>query len=213
MIKSVQYNDVYFSADGGMDETHHVFLSGNDLPQSWQNQDNFVIAETGFGTGLNFLCAWKLFEETTEPHQKLHFISVEKYPLSKVEIKNALQGWTDQLGDYLDRYLNLYPIRVPGPHTLYISDRVTLTIWFGDIANVLPQWQVGQADAWFLDGFTPAKNPKMWDEELYHHMARLSHENTTYATFTAAGDVRRGLEQASFSVEKRKGFGRKRDMI
>jgi tRNA 5-methylaminomethyl-2-thiouridine biosynthesis bifunctional protein len=213
MIKSEKFNDVYFSADGGMDETRHVFLDGNHLPQAWEDRDEFTIAETGFGTGLNFLCAWKLFEGMAKPHQKLHFISVEKYPLSKEEIHTALSGWEDELGDYLDHFLNLYPIRVPGPHHIYISDRVTLTIWFDDVADVLPEWQGKQVDAWFLDGFTPAKNPDMWNDDLYAHMARLSHNKTTYATFTAAGDVRRGLESAGFGVEKCKGFGRKRDMI
>ena len=213
MIRSSIYDDVYFSADDGMKETQYVFLEGNNLPDAWKEQESFTVAETGFGTGLNFLCAWKLFEETANNNQRLHFISVEKHPLSKNQIRQALSVWDNELGDYISRYLDLYPIRVPGPHHIYITDRVTLTIWFGDVVDVLPEWREGQVDAWFLDGFTPAKNPEMWSSDLYDHMARLSHSKTTFATFTAAGFVRRGLEAAGFTVEKCKGFGRKRDMV
>ena len=212
VLKSKQFDDVYFSADGGLAETRHVFFDGNDLPGRWGGRSTFVIAETGFGTGLNFLATWKLFEETAGADQRLEFMSVEKYPLSRGEIAGALEVWRDDIGDYLDRYLALYPIRVPGPHRINLTDRVALTVWFGDIADVLPEWQT-PVDAWFLDGFTPAKNPEMWGGALYRHMARLSHGETTYATFTAAGDVRRGLGVAGFGVEKVKGFGRKRDMI
>jgi len=213
VLRSTQFDDVYFSADNGMAETHHVFLNGNDLPRAWQGKTQFVIAETGFGTGLNFLCTWTLFEDTAEPHQQLHFISVEKYPLSVGEIRQALSHWQADLGAYLDRYLDMYPIRVPGPHHLRLSDRVTLTLWFGDIAAILPEWHGTSVDAWFLDGFTPAKNPDMWTQNVYTHMARLSHAGTTLATFTAAGHVRRGLEKAGFAVEKCPGFGRKREMV
>ena len=213
MIKSKQFDDVYFSADGGMAETQYVFLDANNLPEAWSGGESFTIAETGFGTGLNFLCAWKLFEETHQAGQKLHFISVEKYPLSKDEITDALKGWGAELSPYMDRFLSMYPLRVPGPHFIRMNDDVSLTLWIGDVVDVLPQWQGGQVDAWFLDGFTPSKNPDMWCDILYESMARLSHDQTTYATFTAAGHVRRGLESHGFSVEKCKGFGRKRDMI
>jgi len=155
VLRSKQFDDVYFSVDDGMAETRHVFLDGNDLPNSWADKDNFTI---------------------------------------------------------INMYLAKYPIRVPGPHQIEITDRVTLTVWFGDIANVMGDW-TGQVDAWFLDGFTPAKNPDMWRDELFQNMARLSHSETTFATFTAAGFVKRGLESAGFAVEKTKGFGRKRDML
>ena len=212
ILRSAQYDDVYFSVDGGMAETHHVFINGNGLPQAWHNTDHFTIAETGFGTGLNILCAWALFEQTSASHQKLHFISVEKFPLDKEEIRTALSPWRDVLGRYLDRLLDLYPLRVPGPHLIRLSEKVSLTLWFGDMNDMLPHW-TGQIDAWFLDGFTPAKNPDMWTDTLFSTMACLSHQKTTFASFTAAGDVRRGLEKVGFHVEKSKGFGRKRDMI
>lgn len=214
VIRSDIFDDVYFSVDDGMAETHHVFLDGNCLPDAWNGRDRgrFIIAETGFGTGLNFLCAWKLFEETAAKGQRLEFISVEKYPLSAAQIRDALAGWHTVLGKYIDRFLALYPLRVPGPHKIHFSDQISLTVWFCDIHHALPEWGM-PVDAWFLDGFTPSKNPDMWADGLYHHMARLSHKETTYATFTAAGFVKRGLQDAGFTVEKVKGFGRKRDMM
>jgi tRNA 5-methylaminomethyl-2-thiouridine biosynthesis bifunctional protein len=212
VLKSAKFDDVYFSADGGMDETHHVFVNGNDLPAAWAGTNEFVIAETGFGTGLNFLCAWKLFDETANDAQRLHFISVEKYPLSSDEIMDALSMWDDDLGNYIRQMIAQYPIRVPGAHDIDIASNVRLTLWFGDVNDFMVEW-TGTVDAWFLDGFTPAKNPDMWSDTLFSNMARLSHSKTTYATFTAAGFVRRGLQQAGFSVEKIKGFGRKRDMV
>lgn len=212
VIKSKEFNDVYFSVDGGMDETHYVFVQGNDLPGAWQGRDHYTIAETGFGTGLNFLTVWKLFEETATPDQKLHFISIEKYPLSKNEIWEGLSEWHGPLAPYLDRFLELYPIRVPGAHEIDVTNRVRLTLWIGDVVDVFPEWQ-GQVDSWFLDGFTPAKNPDMWGDLVFETMARMAHAETSYATFTAARAVRDGIEKHGFSVEKTKGFGRKRDMI
>jgi tRNA 5-methylaminomethyl-2-thiouridine biosynthesis bifunctional protein len=212
IIKSEQFDDVYFSADGGLAETSHVFLAGNKLPQAWQGVANYTIAETGFGTGLNFLATWKLFEETSNSDQKLHFISIEKYPLSALKIKEALGQWAKDLNPFLDQLLHCYPIRVPGAHDIDLTDRVRLTLWIGDVHNVLPEW-TGQIDAWFLDGFTPSKNPDMWDNTVFETMARLAHAETSYATFTAARMVRDGLANANFTVDKMKGFGRKRDMI
>lgn len=206
------FDDIYFSAEDGVAETNHVFLKGNYLPENWRGADNFVIAETGFGTGLNFLCTWKLFEETAKPHQHLDFISIEKYPLHSDYIHQVLVPWKDYFGSRLERLRENYPIRVAGFHRIQITPQITLTLIFDDIHDALPEMEA-QVDCWFLDGFTPAKNPDMWDENLYTQMARLSHNQTTYATFTAAGDVRRGLAKAGFSVEKRDGFGRKRDMI
>lgn len=213
ILRSAKYNDIYFSVEDGLAETTHVFLNGNKVTEKWQNQKNFIIGETGFGTGLNFLATWKLFEETAPNGHHLHFISFEKYPLSPRDVGEALSIWRDDLGFYIDQYLKLYPLRVPGPHTIHFTPYVTLTVWIGDIDNILPEWQGFSVDAWFLDGFTPAKNPEMWSENLFSHMARLSYNGTTFASFTAAGHVRRGLAEVGFGVRKEKGFGRKRDMI
>lgn len=212
MIRSEQFDDIYFSAEGGLAETEHVFLKGNHLPHAWAGKPRFCIAETGFGTGLNMLAAWKLFDETAEPEQRLDLISVEKYPLGRAEIAKALQDWRAPLGKYLDRLLDVYPLRVRGYHRLDLSPRVSLTLVFDDALVALPQISA-TVDAWFLDGFAPAKNPDMWHPDLYAQMARLSAHGASIATFTAAGDVRRGLAAAGFAVEKTRGFGRKRDMV
>lgn len=213
--RSAQFNDIYFSVEDGLAETAHVFLDGNDLPNGWTARPDiksFTIAEAGFGTGLNFLSAWKLFDETAMKGQCLDFISIEKYPLSASDIKAALSQWSSHFGNRLNRLCDLYPLRVDGFHRLQLSPSVSLTLIFDDINNALPQLD-GAVDCWFLDGFTPAKNPEMWRPLLFDEMRRLSKRGARVATFTAAGDVRRGLEQAGFSIEKKKGFGRKREML
>ncbi len=209
---SEEFDDIYFSKEDGLAETAHVFLNGNDLPDAWTDKAHFTIFETGFGTGLNFFSVWKLFEETAKGNQRLDFISVEKYPLKPDEIRGALSHWADYFDERIDHFLENYPIRVAGFHRIVISERITLTLIFDDINDALPQVSA-DVDCWFLDGFTPAKNPDMWSEVLYSNMARLSVTGASYATFTAAGDVRRGLDAVGFSVIKQKGFGRKREMI
>lgn len=210
--RSEQFDDIYFSAENGLEETAYVFLKGNNLPQAWKGKENFTIAETGFGTGLNFFSVWKLFEETAEPNQTLDFISIEKYPLTPKEIKQALEPWKDFFKNRIDIFLAQYPLRIAGFHRIKISQQITITLIFDDVKEVLPKVDA-QVDCWFLDGFTPAKNPDMWSNIVFQEMARLSKAGATYATFTAAGDVRRGLTASGFSVQKQKGFGRKREMI
>jgi tRNA 5-methylaminomethyl-2-thiouridine biosynthesis bifunctional protein len=210
--RSTEFDDVYFSADGGPEETLHVFLNGNNLPEAWQGREKFTIGETGYGTGLNFLLAWELFDKTAAPGAFLDFLSVEKFPMSAEEIREGLAPWADRLEPYLSKMLDQYPIRVPGFHRMVFDNRVALTLIFDDANDAFPELE-GQVDAWFLDGFTPSKNPDMWTDNLFSEMARLSHGETTFATFTAAGFVKRGLQAAGFHVEKTRGFGRKRDMM
>jgi tRNA 5-methylaminomethyl-2-thiouridine biosynthesis bifunctional protein len=212
VIRSEQFDDVYFSAEDGAAETEHVFLQGNNLPEAWGGKERFVIGETGFGTGLNFLLAWQLFDRTAKEGAFLDFISVEKFPLKPEQIRKALSPWAGRLSPYLDKMLAQYPVAIPGFHRMVFDGCVALTLVFGDANDVLPEVE-GSVDAWFLDGFTPAKNPDMWTDRVFQEMARLSHEGTSFATFTAAGFVKRGLEAAGFAVEKRKGFGRKKDML
>lgn len=209
--KSEHFDDIYFAVEDGWAESHHVFLRGNNLPAAWENKDQFVIAETGFGTGLNFLAAWKLFEETAQPHQNLHFISFEKHPLTKEDIHRYLDVWKDQIGNRLARLLAMYPLRVSGWHPLTLTPRVTLTLIFDDVLRAMPELNT-PVDCWFLDGHDPAKNPDMWSEAVFQGMARNAHHGTSFATFTAAGFVRRGLSSVGFEVTKTRGFGRKRDM-
>lgn len=208
---SREFDDVYFSAEDGLAETAHVFLAGNNLPDSWQDKERFVICEAGFGTGLNFLAAWKLFEETAGEAQKLDVISIEKFPLSASEVATYLSPWHQELGHYLDRLLDRYPPKFPGFHRLTMSDRVTLTLIFDDVNSALPEVNA-RVDAWFLDGFMPSVNPDMWTAALFEQMTRLSDQGSRVATYTAAGHVRRALTDAGFEVKRAKGFGAKRHM-
>jgi len=207
--RSKEFDDVYFSAEDGLAETRHVFLSGCGLPDAWSGQDEFVIGETGFGTGLNFLAVWKLFEETSTPEQKLHFISVEKYPLLASDIDEALSHW-GELDDYRTQLVDAYP---ENPSGVFEHDygRVKLTIYFEDVVEGLKKADI-PVDAWFLDGFRPSTNPEMWNDSVFEQIARLSKSGTRFATFTSAGFVRRGLEAVGFEVSKVPGFGRKREM-
>ncbi len=210
--KSIEFDDLYFSADNGLAESKFVFLDGNKLPETWLEPDRFVICETGFGTGLNFLSAWKLFEETTDPQQSLDFISFEKYPLDAEKIGLYLQPWLTFFDGRLQKLVLHYPPKIPGFHRIVLNERVTLTLIFDDINDAIPKL-VADVDAWFLDGFKPSTNPDMWSDTVMENMARLSRKGTRLATFTAAGKVRRGLIAAGFFVEKVTGFGRKREMI
>lgn len=207
--RSKEFDDVYFSAENGLAETMHVFIAGNGLPLAWEGRDEFVICETGFGTGLNFLAAWKLFEETASADQRLHFISFEKYPLSAGEIGEYLRPLlAGRMDEHLDKLLSIYP---SASGTVQVTERVALSLVFGDVNEKIPKLEAA-VDAWFLDGFKPSANPEMWSETVFANMARLSREGATLATFTAAGFVRRGLAAAGFDVKKVRGYGTKRDM-
>lgn len=210
---SAEYQDIYFSTDNGLRETEYVFLQGNDLANRWQQLDapNFTIAETGFGTGLNFMCAAKLWLEAAPGQAALHFISVEKHPLSHQDITSALSLWPE-LTAFSTALLSEYETLINTGTVMLFNNRIKLSLLVGDATEQLSHSSF-QADAWFLDGFSPAKNPDMWQMALFEQMARLSHPHTTFATFTSAGMVRRGLTAAGFKVIKRAGFGKKREMI
>jgi tRNA 5-methylaminomethyl-2-thiouridine biosynthesis bifunctional protein len=199
----------------GLDETRHVFLAGNALGERWTALApfaQFVIGETGFGTGLNFVCAWQLWERAAPPTARLHFVSVERYPLAAPDIARALALWPE-LAPHVAALLGQWTDLLPGWHRFAFADgRVHLTIIVADIRAALPRIHA-TVDAWFLDGFAPAKNPDMWHPGVLVDVARLSRAGTTCATYTVAGDVRRGLEAAGFEVEKRPGFGTKREML
>ncbi|MFZ4541169.1 MAG: bifunctional tRNA (5-methylaminomethyl-2-thiouridine)(34)-methyltransferase MnmD/FAD-dependent 5-carboxymethylaminomethyl-2-thiouridine(34) oxidoreductase MnmC [Rickettsiales bacterium] len=207
---SAVFGDVYFSRAGGIQETTHVFLKGNGLPNRWQGRERFTIGELGFGTGLNFLVTLKRFQETAGPHTTLHYVAVEKFPLSVGRLKEIL-ALQPELEKKTAELLATYPLRLPGMHRVKLGN-VYLTLCFGDVAELLPQWDVA-VDAWYLDGFSPAKNAAMWDEAVLAQVGRLSAPGATFATFTAAGAVKRGLQAAGFAVEKVGGFGHKREML
>lgn len=212
---SSQYGDIYFSRESGIAETRHVFLQQNNLAERWQKLGpgaHFVIGETGFGTGLNFLCAWQLWNEVAPPAARLHFISTELHPIAPDELRKALALWPE-LAEVASSLLEQYTALAPGWHRLtFAQGRVVLTLLIGDARATLPQLSA-RVDAWFLDGFSPAKNPGMWDAELFRTMAACSSPGATFSTFTCAGAVRRELQAAGFKIEKVSGYGQKRTML
>ncbi len=209
---SERFNDFYFSSDGGLSESRAVFLNHNNLKARFSMQSSFVIAETGFGTGLNFLSAWQLFNNSSSTSSQLHFISAEKYPLSKCDLHKALLLWPE-LNHLSEQLINQYPEPVQGFHRLsFEGGRINLTLMFGDALDCYSQLDA-KIDAWFLDGFAPSKNPDMWTPELFNQMARLSKRDTTFSTFTCADIVKRGLSGAGFHIKKVPGFGKKREML
>lgn len=208
---SEHFDDIYFAVEDGLTESTYIFLHHNNLPEAWQGKDRFVICETGFGTGLNFLCAWKAFEESTKPNQKLHYYSFEKFPLSPAEIVQYLGHWSGEFNGRLEQLFQNYPLRIGGWHNIHFSKQVTLTLIFDDVNRAIPEMKT-PVDCWFLDGHAPSKNPDMWTDNLFQNMGRLSKTGTRFATFTAAGFVRRGLAAAGFTVTKDKAFGAKNDM-
>jgi len=212
---SRRFGDVYFSRDSGLGETRHVFLAGNRLAERWSALEpgaSFAIGETGFGTGLNFLCTWALWEQTVPRDARLHFFSVEQHPLTADDLARALDLWPE-LRPQANAFLGQWDALTPGWHRFRFAEgRVTLTLAIGDAVGELAELDAS-VDAWFLDGFAPARNPEMWSDALFAQLARCSHVGTTFATYTSAGDVRRGLEKVGFRVEKGSGFGRKREML
>ncbi|MEQ9462391.1 MAG: bifunctional tRNA (5-methylaminomethyl-2-thiouridine)(34)-methyltransferase MnmD/FAD-dependent 5-carboxymethylaminomethyl-2-thiouridine(34) oxidoreductase MnmC [Haliea sp.] len=215
------FADVYYSRDNGLAEGRHVFLAGNALPARWASPgaERFVVAETGFGTGLNFLLTWQAWRtRATVPGapRRLHYVALEKFPLEVAQLQRAGAIWPE-LAPLLAELSTQYPLPLPGSHrALFDRGEVVLDLWWGDISAVLED--LGHArtplvDAWYLDGFAPARNPAMWQPSLWPAIAALSRPAATFATFTAAGAVRRGLGDAGFEVRKTPGFGRKREQL
>ncbi len=201
---STQFDDPYFSLDNGLAETRHVFLAGNGLPARFR--DGFHIAELGFGTGLNLLAslaAWR----GADIAGRLHFTSFEAYPMSADQMRRAQSAFPELSGVAAELALHWQG----GAQTVTLPD-LTFTLITGDARQTLVDWH-GQADAWFLDGFSPAKNPELWQPDLMAEVAKHTSAIGTAATYTAAGFVRRGLEAAGFVVTRQPGFGRKRHMI
>ncbi|MCC3860401.1 tRNA (5-methylaminomethyl-2-thiouridine)(34)-methyltransferase MnmD [Pseudemcibacter aquimaris] len=202
---STEFDDIYFYPEDGIGESTAVFLDGVDAPEIWQGQDEFITAELGFGTGLNFLLTAKLWLETAEDDQKLIYYSTEKYPLKATEIDDAIH-WPE-LQDVKAEMLNAYP-----DGGQLFDGRIELNILLGDSLEELRKHSF-KANAWYLDGFAPSKNPDMWLDDIFSEVARLSASEARLATFTAAGFVRRGLMEKGYDMSKRPGFGNKREML
>lgn len=206
---STRFEDPYFSRLDGRDEARHVFLAGNGLPQRWAGRHAFTIAELGFGTGLNFLETLAAWRRQDPRDAALTYVSFEQYPLAADDLARALDRWPDLAGDR-DALLAGWPPE-PGWHDRTFGT-VTLRLGIGDANALAPQWE-SEADAWYLDGFSPARNPDMWDDELMAAVCAHTAPGGTFATFTAAGWVRRNLQSAGFAVEKVPGYGRKRECL
>lgn len=209
---STDFEDVYFSSAGGLQESRHVFLRGNDLPQAWQGHERFLIGETGFGTGLNFLLTVGEWLATTPPEARLYYYAVEGFPLSPDDLRRAYAHYPALL-PLLEQLLPVYPPPVQGWHSRWLFDgRVNLNLLLASVDTALA-WLSDPLDAWYLDGFAPSLNPDMWQESVLRQLGRLSHQGTRLSSYTVAGAVRRGLEQVGFECEKIPGHGRKREML
>ena len=204
------FADGYYGGADGLAEARHVFLDGNDLAARCAASGHLTIAETGFGTGLNCLAVMALLDD--HPGMQLDYVSVEQCPLTDDQMRASHDAFPE-LGQHAAALRRALPPRWPGYHLVPLCDgRLTLHLHYGEVDAILPQLNIA-ADAWFLDGFAPARNPDMWSPEILDHVGRLTWPGGTLASFTAAGHVRRGLKAAGFSITRRPGFGRKREMI
>ncbi|MEM6407742.1 MAG: tRNA (5-methylaminomethyl-2-thiouridine)(34)-methyltransferase MnmD [Pseudomonadota bacterium] len=197
---STRFDDPYFSLDNGLAETRHVFLQGNSLPERFC--DGFRIAELGFGTGLNLLTAWEAFDTPGT----LHFTSFEAFPITRDEAQQALAAFPE-LATRAATLLSAWAQE----SFVFEAEGIRAEIIMGDANETLANWG-GQADAWFLDGFSPAKNPELWNAALLAQVGAHTKAGGTFATYTAAGHVRRALDAAGFEVARVPGYGRKRHM-
>lgn len=205
---ATRFDDPYYSKRDGRAETRHVFLNGNRLVERWQEAETFHVAELGFGTGLNFLETVSNWQEMKGSAGSLYFTSFEMFPLKFADISRALKKWPDLLG-LVKPYISVLD-KGEGWHEV-THENVTLRLAIGD-ANILIRDMVAKADAWYLDGFSPAKNPELWMNELMKEVAARTEKCGTFATYTSAGWVRRMMYDAGFDVSRTKGFGTKRHM-
>lgn len=206
---SPRFADTYFSDVDGRAETREVFLGGNGLPARWDRGETFTIAELGFGTGLNFLETARHWLQCAPPGATLRFISFERFPMNHADIMKVLAVWPDLVPLALT-----YLVGWPGKGSSFsvTRDGVSLEVRLGD-ARTLIEDAAFVADAWYLDGFSPAQNPELWDEDLLACVFSRTAPGGTFSTYTAAGWVRRNLQTAGFAVERVPGYGRKRERL
>ena len=203
------FGDVYHSAGGGIAQAEHVFLKGNGLPARWARRERFVILETGFGFGLNFLATWRAWKDDPARCRRLHFVSIEKHPFTLEDLRALHARYPDLAPEARELHAHWPPL-VSGAHRLEFGN-VVLTLFFGDVA-LLRDLRLA-ADAVYLDGFAPAKNPEMWTHQVMRALSRVTARDATVATWSVAGDVRAALEATGFALEKRPGFGGKKEML
>lgn len=209
---SGEFDDIYHSSDGGLGQAQHVFMAGNGLPARWQGQKSFTILETGFGLGLSFLATWQAWREDPDRCERLNFISVEKFPFTAADLARLHTQWP-QFAALSSELVAQWPWLTPGFHRITLDGgRVILTLLLDDAREQLSKL-IARVDAIYLDGFAPSKNPEMWSLPLFKRLWRVSHAETTLATYTVAGQVRRDLTEAGFAVKRVRGFGGKRHML
>jgi tRNA 5-methylaminomethyl-2-thiouridine biosynthesis bifunctional protein len=207
---SRRYGDVYASRSGALGQARHVFLHGSDLPSRWAGREQFVIVETGFGLGTNFLATWQAWRDDPRRPRRLHFVSVERHPLPAADLARCAPQPLSALASQLTR---AWPLPLAGLHRLvFEAGAITLTLGFGDARTLVPQLVLG-ADAFYLDGFAPERNPELWDAALLKALARLARPDATLASWTTARAVRDALAAGGFEVGLREGFGTKRHML
>lgn len=206
---STRFGDSYFSIADGREETREVFISGNGLPERWQKEKTFTIAELGFGTGLNFLETLQQWRQSCPEGHFLHFVSFERFPVETSDIFRTLKRWDDLL-PLTEELCRNWPPK-PGKNMVEFGT-AKLHLFHGDARQSLKEWD-GFADAWYLDGFNPAKNPELWEEDLMQDVYAHTSDRGTFSTYTAAGWVRRNLQAAGFEVKKVPGFGHKKERL
>ncbi|SAL26357.1 5-methylaminomethyl-2-thiouridine methyltransferase [Caballeronia arvi] len=215
---SPRHDDIYHSAAGALAQARHVFIDGNGLPGRWRGKACFTVIEAGFGMGINFLATWAAWRNDAHRATILNFVSIEKHPFSANDLRAAHAAIIDDdaVVPLADLLASAWPPLEAGMHRLaFDAGAVTLTLALGDAARLLPHLadSGAAADAIYLDGFAPAKNPDMWTPAIFTSLARIAKENATFATYTSAGDVKRALVQSGFEYRKVAGFGGKRAML
>lgn len=213
--RSSAFNDIYYSPENGLAESTYVFIQNNFLEKRFSElcENNFCIAETGFGTGLNFLATCQVWANENRQDKHLDFISFEKYPFKLEDLEKALHAFKE-VAFFSEQLINNYPKRIKGFHRLHFSHNISLTLFFGDALEGLQKLHhTTYIDAWYFDGFSPKENESLWCDELFELSKKFNHSNTSFATFTCAGHVKRKLINAGFNCEKVKGYGIKREML
>ncbi len=218
--RSTQFDDPYFCAENGMLESQYVFCGGNELKRRWQGLSEsqagtFTIGETGFGSGLNFLCTWLLWQEWAPKSWTLQYVSIDQFPLNKEDLDKILRLWPE-LNKYADLLVGQYSKLInQNEHISFDQGKIKLSLITKHVVLALDDMRKENygVDAWYLDGFAPAKNPEMWSDDVFAKMAPLSKAGTTVSTYTSTGFVRRGLIKNRFETVRAPGFGRKRHML
>ncbi len=208
--RSSLFDDTFYTSRNGQAESAYVFIDGNGLTGRWMATNHFTIGELGFGTGLNFLETWRHWIDARSPSQRLVFTSFEAYPISADDMARALAPW-ETLKVLADSLVSRWQTRSSPPALWKMDQQTQLLVMPGKAEASVANWH-GLADAWYLDGFSPDKNPAMWSAVLLQQVFDHTAAGGSFATYTAASRVRRNLQDAGFTVTKRKGFAGKREM-